>query len=328
MTELDTFENGIGLGTLENTQAMGNVPDEDAISINGVAIPENTILKGGREIEHFYPPAMAEKAARALEEQIESGETVHLVSGFHDLDGMADAEQVIGEITKAGYSPGVGTVFEGETIDKEIAQKINNGYVNISPSISRGLGELDEQMQARKVNEVGGFRDIAVVARGQDGAKVEVGNNPAIEALSREIQIDTLKQVAGVEFEGTATGKLDEAELPTEGFESHYLYPGETKSESSYPVVDADGNLRKGNVESAWQLGARGDIDAEEHDRKLKQLAQEFESVPEWATESDTMSLDDAKETIAEEYGIDTETLEERLSESDEEDENTVVLIE
>jgi hypothetical protein len=107
---------------------------------------------------------------------------------------------------------------------------------------------------------------------------------------------EALKEVAGVEFDGTATGDLDESELPSEGYEDHYLYPGDTKSESSYPVVDSAGNLRKGNVDAAWQLGARGGRDEESHDRRLMELAQEFDSPPEWATTESMAEFDDLNE--------------------------------
>lgn len=89
------------------------------------------------------------------------------------------------------------------------------------------------------------------------------------------------KTVAGVSFTGTASGKLDESEIPSDSYKSHYMYPADTKSESSYPVVDASGDLRKGNVISAWKLGCRGRCDnAEKHDRRLKKLSSQFESDP------------------------------------------------
>lgn len=86
--------------------------------------------------------------------------------------------------------------------------------------------------------------------------------------------------VAGVEFTDTMEGELDESEIPNEGYEPHYLFPADTKSESTYPVVDADGNLRRGNVDAAHQLGARGGVDADELDRKLRALNMEFEDPP------------------------------------------------
>lgn len=81
-------------------------------------------------------------------------------------------------------------------------------------------------------------------------------------------------------YDGTKTGELDESEIPNDDYEGHYMYPGDTKSDSSYPVVDADGFLRRGNVMAAYQLGARGGVDEDEHDRMLRELNDEFENPP------------------------------------------------
>jgi len=110
---------------------------------------------------------------------------------------------------------------------------------------------------------------------------------------------EALAEVAGVIFDDTASGDLDESEIPNEGYQSHYLYPGETKTESSYAVVDGDGNLRRGNVISAHSLGCRGRCDdADEHDRRVTELARQFDDVPEFAqeeanSENETMGEDD-----------------------------------
>lgn len=109
--------------------------------------------------------------------------------------------------------------------------------------------------------------------------------------MSREIAKRT---VSGVSFECTRTGSLDESEIPNDDFESHYLYPGETKTASSYPVVGGDGCLYRGNVDSAWGLGARGQADEETHDDRLKELGQEFDNnpIPQDAYESMTTKME------------------------------------
>jgi hypothetical protein len=235
------------------------------------------------------------------------------------LEGQADASQVIGEVTSAGYQKGVGLVFEGEVVDADTAGKIKHGYLDVSPTPARSLGEFDESMGAQRVERLADFRDLAVVANGQPGAKVEMGGNPAVEALSMDALsngFDTLsednkpesdesdgsdddsedtlqgemKTVAGVSFQGTREGKLDESEID-DNFSDHALYgEGENKSDYSYWVVDAEGFLRKGNVESAWELGCRGQCPSDdEHDSNLMDLAQEFDDPPEFAQE-DSMS--------------------------------------
>ena len=103
----------------------------------------------------------------------------------------------------------------------------------------------------------------------------------------------SFKNVVGVSFSGTATGKLDESEIPNDNYRDHYLYPEDTKSESSYPVVDASGDLRRGNVDAAWGLGARGGVDEDEHTRKLKKLGKEFENNPIPEDEYMTIKIDE-----------------------------------
>jgi hypothetical protein len=307
MTKTEEYEDGIGVTTLEGTDAHEDFSSEPPYKIHGVVIPENTVLNGGQGVDHYFPPDKAKEAAKVMQKQIDSeNERVHLVSGFHEIEGQADPDEIVGELTAAGYEKGVGVVFEAETIDEGVAQRISQNYVDVSPTVARGLGEFNESMGAQEVDKVTGFRDVAIVANGQNGVDVSPGSNPAVTALSLDalsrgfdvLQSDG-KTVAGVTFTDTSSGELDESEIPSEDYEPHYLYPGDTKSESSYPVVDADGVLRKGNVEAAWELGARGDVDADEHDRKLMQLAEEFNSPPEFAQddedggEEDSMSEND-----------------------------------
>ena len=399
MTETQTDNFSGGIATLAS-DPKPDFADDDPWEVSGVALPVNTIVNGGQNTDHYYPESVLERAADMLE-------GAQIVKDFHEIEGQAPASKVIGKVTSAGYEKGVGLVFNGEVSDVDIAQKISNGYLDVSPTVARSLGAFDEDMGAQPVEQVTGFRDVAVVANGQPGATIEIGSNPSVTALgmdalsrgfdtlqegevdltppqaaqenaqmaldareetgnpndcgtdtgwtranqlvegdelSRDVvarmaqfarhegnkeqgeegnadcgwmmwkawggdegvewaqrkmdQLDTnakdilqgdMKTVAGVSFRGTRDGKLEEGDIPTEDFESHYLYPGENKSESSYAVVDADGYLRKGNVNSAHSLGCRGDCpDAEEHDTRLMQLAEEFETVPEWAQE-DTM---------------------------------------
>lgn len=408
MTETDHFESG--LATLSK-DPKPDFPDKSPWSVNGVAIPVNTVVNGGQGVDHFFPEESLEGNAELLEGR-------PIVKNFHELDGQASADQVIGEVTSAAYEKGVGLVFEGEITDPDIAQKIKQGYLDVSPTPARSLGEFDESMGAQRVERLADFRDLAVVANGQPGAKVEMGTNPAVEALSHDVlnqmfdtlqedvnlvppqeaaenarrglecveEVDTdageaqgrdtaqliidavendepisedmvgeiasfdrhreqgnhtvseefegtpcedngfvswmlwggdagvdwaqrvndemdtnandtlqedMKTVAGVRFQGTRDGKLDESEID-DNFGDHALYgEGENKEDYSYWVVDAEGFLRKGNVESAHSLGCRGQCPGEdEHDENLMQLAQEFDNPPEFAEENDSMASD------------------------------------
>lgn len=86
--------------------------------------------------------------------------------------------------------------------------------------------------------------------------------------------------VAGVTFQDTRNGKLTEGDIDNDDYESHYLFPEDSKSDSSYPVVDADDYLRRGNVESAHSVGARGGVSEDELNKKLKKLNDKFDNPP------------------------------------------------
>lgn len=101
-----------------------------------------------------------------------------------------------------------------------------------------------------------------------------------------------MASACGVSWDGTSSGELDESAIPNDDFESHYLNAGDTKSDSSFPVVDGEGNLRAGNVDSAWDMRNQGDGVSEECLRKLDN-AFDDNVLPDSAYEnSDTMIID------------------------------------
>lgn len=186
-TEQEQYPDGIGVTTLEGTSALEDFSAEPPYKVSGVAIPENTVLNGGQGVDHFFPPEAAQEAAEVMQKQIDSeNERVHLVSGFHEIEGQADPDEIVGEVTSAGYEKGVGVVFEAETIDEGVAERISHNYVDVSPTVARQLGEHDDSMSAQRVERVTGFRDVAIVGNGQPGATIEPGSNPAVTALSMD----------------------------------------------------------------------------------------------------------------------------------------------
>lgn len=86
-----------------------------------------------------------------------------------------------------------------------------------------------------------------------------------------------MPSACGVTWSGTSGGKLNESAIPSDDFKSHYINAGDTKSSSSFPVVDASGNLRAGNVRSAWKLRTQGEGVSESC---LRKMANAFEESP------------------------------------------------
>jgi hypothetical protein len=405
MTEKERIDVGYAALAVDS----GDTATQDSIVVNGVAIGEGDVTIGGSGKQTLWPRETLQEAAEGLQGQPLATDMNHTADG---AKAQTPVEAVVGEVTWSGYKPGVGVLYEAEVDDPDIARKIQNDRLEVSPLVFRELEPLASNEADFKATDIQKWRDLSLVVDGAAPSnEIQVGENPmqaealhgAIEALQtdltppeevqnhaeevlawrddddkdvqgmtdtgwnraeqlasgEELSVDdvqeisawfarhgseeyelndddmepwedngrvaikgwggppmrswimdkreqlvdagelealsaeALKTVAGVEFDGTAPGDLDESEIPNDDYESHYLYPGDTKSESSYPVVDAEGNLHRGNVDAAWGLGARGGVDAEEHDARLMELAMEFDNPPEWADMDDAESMAD-----------------------------------
>lgn len=165
------------------TDATDTFDDEAPWTVHGVAITENAITMGRSGTPRFWPADTLEAAAqRGLLE----GRPI--VKNFHELEGQAPADDVIGEVTDEAYADGVGWVFEGEIADEAIAEKIANGYLDVSPVPQIAEETFDERWEAQRVDRLAGVRDIAVVAEGAvPGNEIEMGPNPSVAALSRAV---------------------------------------------------------------------------------------------------------------------------------------------
>jgi len=74
-----------------------------------------------------------------------------------------------------------------------------------------------------------------------------------------------------ITYDGLMGGKVDESAIPNPpDHRQHYVFDAETKTDSSYELVDGDGNLRRGNVKAAWELYGK----AEDESLLLDVLAQ------------------------------------------------------
>lgn len=116
-----------------------------------------------------------------------------------------------------------------------------------------------------------------------------------------------MPSACGVSWSGTSGGKLDRSAIPDPpDHKSHFLNAGETKGDSSFPVVDGEGNLRAGNVNSAWGLRNNGEGVSEECLRKLAAAFDE-NPLPESATEN-AVSLYPGKDAqMTDQFGMNIE---------------------
>lgn len=107
----------------------------------------------------------------------------------------------------------------------------------------------------------------------------------------------------GVSWSGTSGGKLKKSGIPDPpDHKSHYLNAADTKGDSSFPVVDGEGNLRAGNVSSAWDLRNNGEGVSKECLRKLA-AAFDTNPLPDSAMENSITIGDDHDQ----EFGLNLE---------------------
>jgi len=121
-----------------------------------------------------------------------------------------------------------------------------------------------------KAQEMGleGSGDEIIHTHGEDEDTVFMpapSHDDLMDMLKEMGEIETAdmaetKNIGPIDFEGTSDGELDESEIPNDDFDGHYLNPGENKSDSSFPLVDGNGNLRRGNLDAGWNLRGQGDL--------------------------------------------------------------------
>jgi len=207
------------------------------------------------------------------------------------------------------YGQVIETIEEGQ-FDEEITGDVTvtapAALIQIHRPAESGSWEPTETFVAHKTDN-----DTLTVINSfpSDFPRANAVTDAAEARSSLSLTADDAVTKAGVTYSDTAEGDLDESEIPNEGYEPHYLYPGDTKSASSYPVVDGDGVLRRENVVAAHDLGCRGMCDdAEEHDRRVTELARQFDDVPEFAQDdnmsSNTDKVEDLVAKLADKVGI------------------------
>ena len=253
--------------------------------VHGVAHGEDELTRGLNGPK-YWPAAELETAAPTLE-----GQAVFKVHG----DGEREE---IGAVLRSAYEPGLGVVYEAGLDDAEIAEELSSGRreVSIEAGNPRDVDEHAETGAAimRDYEYTGLATPKSGASQANYTAPGSADGNPAVAALSAgalegvldgddvdvEAALNAYQSAGGVRFRGTRSGKLDRSALPSEGFEQYFLVDRDTKSASSYPVVDADGYLRRGNVAAAYSVGPRGGISREELYEKLRPLNEAFRTPP------------------------------------------------
>lgn len=315
--------------------------------IHGVAIGPGDVTVGQSGKKKLWPGETLQEAAGSL-----SGRPLV-------RDHINTTQGVIGTVIDAKWKEGVGVLYEAELIDREIAEKIHNGLLEVSARIKHPPSdklETDEQTGALRVSKAL-FDNLSVVPTGAAPSN-EVDIGPADDLSAAELaeefgreakEIDELAehQYHVPEWDMATKIGWDKPTLEDFGTDNldeisqHYLvsetgFPPENFSDLKLPVVDENGtlNLRALRVakRSASQISGVEDEVAEKAVLIANVLIRSnFPNEPmtaaladdvefeEGESETEIMELEEALEMVASEYDLDEEEVEDLLEGSEDE---------
>jgi len=166
---------------------LSELDDGAPWTVHGVALGAGDVTVGQSGIKKLWP-------ASALKESAESLEGRNLV-----VDHNNDSSGVVGTVTKAGYKENVGVIYEAELFDEDLAEKINNGLLEVS---IRGkhidVESMEENEEGAKIVEGIKFDNLSIVPTGA--------------APSNTIDMGSTEELSVAEL-AEFTGELDSSEL-------------------------------------------------------------------------------------------------------------------
>lgn len=151
-------------------------------TISGVALAEDEITRDPERGMLLWPAATLREAAASLEGQPVTAN--HPETGDGGIEYPPNIENSIGRITDAGYVDGVGVVYEATLSDEDVARKIRDGILDVSPDIGYTADGTDPETGAW-VAEDAMFVQLGVVSKGAGpNNSVQLGPSRALASLS------------------------------------------------------------------------------------------------------------------------------------------------
>lgn len=190
--------------------------DDPPYRIHGVAIAPGDITKG-KNGKKKWPAETLEQAAASLEGRPLVHDHVNSVFGN------------VGTITEARYAEGKGVIFEGELDNKDLAEKITNGRLEVSARIKHlPVEELerDEETDAVIIEPPAMFDNLSIVNRGASpsnfvdmGEAASLSEDDVIQAFELE-EAENSEDVDPSESSESGSSDEQDAEANDEGEES------------------------------------------------------------------------------------------------------------
>lgn len=207
----------------------------------GQAITVGHARNPSRNADGSVSADLAVNADRAMEI---GGEAEDIVDALETGDPLEVSSQYYAEDLPAGvYDGQYRSNVEGNLQPDSIALLPNKQGVCSLPDCG-----FNPDGAAATANASERLRVPVVADDGPDGPEDDDPDDLMHSDLTPNVS------VGGISFAGTADGTLDEADIPNDDYASHYVFDADTKSASSFPLVDAEDRLRRGNVAAAFRF--------------------------------------------------------------------------
>lgn len=292
MTEKDTVSTESGVAVL----AEGYTEDDAPFTVSGVALGEGDITRGQSGVPTMWDAEVLRPAASLFE-------GVNIVKNDHSADEQPSADNVIGEVTEARYKGGVGVVFKGEILDADIARKVDEGLLDVSPIMARELGDDEMEVNGQQVVPAESIRDVREIGIVMQGAapsnEITTGTTAA---LSREALSQVFADNATDDEAAQASEDMGEARQPDDVQE----HENETNNES---MGEDEPDLSDEEREALAEIRKHDDavvLSAEEYDALNEEIETAKDAyaevlADEWGTDSEKIADNFALEALREE---------------------------
>lgn len=267
--------------------------------IHGVAIGPGDVTKGQTGKSKLWPAETLQQAASSLKGR-------PLVR-----DHINTTEGVVGEVTEARWKPGQGVLYEAELDDRELAEKIANGRLEVSARIKHPATEdlNRDPTTGAFIIDAAVFDNLSVVPTGAAPSnEVDLGeadmmseaelraefdydceDSPDNSCFYEELEQYAIEDLAAHDYNIPSWGSTSKrgwespqlSDFRTEDMEKvsqHFLastsgFPPENFNDLKLPVVDENGRLNLRALRIAKRAASQVNGVSEQSEEKIKLIA-------------------------------------------------------
>jgi len=242
---------------------LSELDDGAPWTVHGVALGAGDVTVGQSGIKKLWPADELQKSAETLEGR-------NLV-----VDHNNDAGGVVGQVTKAGYKENVGVIYEAELFDEDLAEKINNGLLEVS---IRGkhidVDTMEENEDGAKIVEGIKFDNLSIVPTGAAPSNtLEMGETEELSvselaAFTEDLETAELQEiepgmwVTDGDMRGITISAVQDGEVEVDIYEES---DGKWRSTGETTMVSTDG-LSEWDVDEEEEIGEMQDEESDEEE--------------------------------------------------------------